>query len=231
VENGFDPLLVSEGQVTLGLKAISAAQGEGGGLTERRLPPTWPGGLTIQERSTIENRQLHQLRPRPRPPHEVLSRKALSELQSRLSMMGTSALQDFYRSPRFVCRIGPGTPEREGDPGAGHRLEAAQEMAVVWLGEAFRTYRRDHPKAYVVRTTLIAKTPWHASAFRRAFQHRCHSIRTQSDSSEPIHTHLDKRCHRSAGRFRSSHWTTSVSLAVLVKVVEPDVELAVTVRL
>jgi hypothetical protein len=29
MENGFDPLLVSEGQVTVGLKAISAAQDEG----------------------------------------------------------------------------------------------------------------------------------------------------------------------------------------------------------
>ena len=54
MENGFDPLRVSEGQVTVGLKAIPAAQDEGGGPTERRLPPTWPGGLTIQERSTIE---------------------------------------------------------------------------------------------------------------------------------------------------------------------------------
>ena len=55
MENGFDPLLVSEGQGTVGLEAISAAQDEGGGPTERRLPPTWPGALTIQERSTIEN--------------------------------------------------------------------------------------------------------------------------------------------------------------------------------
>jgi hypothetical protein len=38
----------------------------------------------------------------------MLSRKKLAELQSRLSMMSTSALQDFYRSVHFVCRIGPG---------------------------------------------------------------------------------------------------------------------------
>jgi hypothetical protein len=31
MEDGFDPLLVSEGQVTFGLKAIFAAQDEGGG--------------------------------------------------------------------------------------------------------------------------------------------------------------------------------------------------------
>lgn len=36
------------------------------------------------------------------------SRKDLAEQQSRLSMMGSSALQDFYRSGDFVCRIGPG---------------------------------------------------------------------------------------------------------------------------
>src|SRR6266852_6146767 len=42
MENGFDPLLVSEGRVTVGLKAISAAQDEGGGPTERRLPPLGP---------------------------------------------------------------------------------------------------------------------------------------------------------------------------------------------
>jgi len=45
---------------------------------------------------------------RPRPPDEVLSRKDLAELQLRLSMMGQTAVQDFYRSVHFVCRIGPG---------------------------------------------------------------------------------------------------------------------------
>jgi hypothetical protein len=44
----------------------------------------------------------------PRPPDEMLSRRDLAELQSRLSMMGVSALQDFYRSAHFVCRIAPG---------------------------------------------------------------------------------------------------------------------------
>jgi hypothetical protein len=51
MENGFDPLRVSEGQVTVGLKAISAAQDEGGAPVTAHSP----GGLTIQERSTIEN--------------------------------------------------------------------------------------------------------------------------------------------------------------------------------
>jgi hypothetical protein len=45
---------------------------------------------------------------RPRPPDEVLSRKDLAELQQRLSMMGQTAVQDFYRSAHFVCRLGPG---------------------------------------------------------------------------------------------------------------------------
>lgn len=44
---------------------------------------------------------------RPQPPDEVLSRKDLVELQRRLSMMGVTAVQDFYRSAHFVCRIGP----------------------------------------------------------------------------------------------------------------------------
>jgi hypothetical protein len=45
---------------------------------------------------------------RPRPPEEILSRKDLDQLQRRLSMMGMTAVQDFYRSAHFVCRIGPG---------------------------------------------------------------------------------------------------------------------------
>ena len=45
--------------------------------------------------------------PSARPRDEVLSRKDLAELKLRLSMMGQTAVQDFYRSVRFVCRIGP----------------------------------------------------------------------------------------------------------------------------
>jgi hypothetical protein len=45
---------------------------------------------------------------RPQPPDEVLSRKELTELQRRLSMMSTTAVQDFYQSAYTVCRIGPG---------------------------------------------------------------------------------------------------------------------------
>ena len=37
MENGFDSLLVSEGQLTVGLKAISAAQNEGGAPVEFSL--------------------------------------------------------------------------------------------------------------------------------------------------------------------------------------------------
>jgi hypothetical protein len=46
---------------------------------------------------------------RPRPPDEVLSRKDLVELQSRLSMTGTSALQDFYRAHTSFAGSDPGT--------------------------------------------------------------------------------------------------------------------------
>jgi len=55
------------------------------------------------------NGRLHQLRHRPRPPDEILSCKDLAELQSRLSMMGTSALQDFYRSAHSYAGSDPGT--------------------------------------------------------------------------------------------------------------------------
>ena len=61
--------------------------------------------------------------PRPRPPDQVPSRKEVAELQSRLSMMGTSALQGFYRSAHFVCRIG-----------SGHfpSAKAIQELVAAW---------------------------------------------------------------------------------------------------
>jgi hypothetical protein len=57
---------------------------------------------------------------RPRPPDEVLSRKDLAELQQRLSMMGQTAVQDFYRSAHFVCR--------------GHfpSARAIQELVQAW---------------------------------------------------------------------------------------------------
>jgi len=45
---------------------------------------------------------------RPQPPDEVLNRAELAQLRRRLSMMGISAVQDFYRSAYTVCRIGPG---------------------------------------------------------------------------------------------------------------------------
>jgi len=45
---------------------------------------------------------------RPPPADEVLSPTDLAELKQRLSMMGVSAVQDFYRSAHSVCRIGPG---------------------------------------------------------------------------------------------------------------------------
>jgi hypothetical protein len=57
MENGFDPLLVSEGHVTVGLKAIFLQRRmRVVGRHNPGLPPAWPGGLTIQERSTIENK-------------------------------------------------------------------------------------------------------------------------------------------------------------------------------
>jgi hypothetical protein len=45
---------------------------------------------------------------RPRPPEEVLTRKDLDALKQRLAMMSKTAVEDFYRSAHFVCRIGPG---------------------------------------------------------------------------------------------------------------------------
>jgi hypothetical protein len=45
---------------------------------------------------------------RPRGPDEILTRKELAELRNRLTMMSTTAVQDFYQSAYFVCRIGPG---------------------------------------------------------------------------------------------------------------------------
>ena len=49
MEDGFDPLLVSEGQVTVGLKATSATQDEGGWPPECQL--TAPLGITLTTRS------------------------------------------------------------------------------------------------------------------------------------------------------------------------------------
>jgi hypothetical protein len=60
---------------------------------------------------------------RPQLPDEVLSPKDLAELQRRLSMMSVTAVQDFYRSAHFVCRIGPGH-----FPGA----RAIQELVQAW---------------------------------------------------------------------------------------------------
>ena len=60
---------------------------------------------------------------RPRPPDEILSRRDLAERQSRLSMMGTSALQDLYRSTHFVGWVGPGH-----FPSA----KAIQELVAAW---------------------------------------------------------------------------------------------------
>jgi hypothetical protein len=70
-----------------------------------------------------ENRRFTPTGQRPQPPDEILSREELAELQGRLSMMGTSMLQDFYRSAHFVCRIGPGH-----FPNA----KAIQELVAAW---------------------------------------------------------------------------------------------------
>jgi hypothetical protein len=45
---------------------------------------------------------------RPRPPEEILSQQDLAELQTRLSMMSTTAVQDFYRYTHNTCRISLG---------------------------------------------------------------------------------------------------------------------------
>jgi hypothetical protein len=45
---------------------------------------------------------------RPRPPEEILTRKDLEELERRLSMMSTTAVQDFYQYTHSACRIFPG---------------------------------------------------------------------------------------------------------------------------
>jgi hypothetical protein len=51
MENGFDPLLVSEGQVTVGLKAISAAQDDGSGTpVTAHLARQFDGSRTVNDR-------------------------------------------------------------------------------------------------------------------------------------------------------------------------------------
>jgi hypothetical protein len=60
---------------------------------------------------------------RPRPTDEVLSRENLAELQRKLSMMGVTAVQDFYRSAHFVCRI---------EPGHFPSARAIQELVQAW---------------------------------------------------------------------------------------------------
>jgi hypothetical protein len=45
---------------------------------------------------------------RPQPLDEVLTRKELEDLQRRLSMMSTTAVQDFYQYAHSSCRISPG---------------------------------------------------------------------------------------------------------------------------
>jgi len=45
---------------------------------------------------------------RAKPSDEILTRKDLAELQQRLSMMSTTAVQDFYQYAHSACRIFPG---------------------------------------------------------------------------------------------------------------------------
>jgi len=45
---------------------------------------------------------------RPRPLEEILSWRELAALQERLSMMSTTAVQNFYQYAHNACRIGPG---------------------------------------------------------------------------------------------------------------------------
>jgi hypothetical protein len=47
----------------------------------------------------------------------------LEELRRRLSMMGMTAMQDFYRSAHFVCPI---------DPGRFPSARAIQELVQAW---------------------------------------------------------------------------------------------------
>jgi hypothetical protein len=64
------------------------------------------------QRKTPENllagAKLLLMTRRPRGPDEILTRKERADLQYRLSMMGATAVRDFYRSAHCVCRIGPG---------------------------------------------------------------------------------------------------------------------------
>jgi hypothetical protein len=90
----------------------------------------------------------HQLAPRdaaPAPPlpaaasiflptaRDILLKSFLAqdpaELHSRLSMSGTSALQEFYRSAPFTCRIGPGHFPSAKAMQLVAALEAAQEVS------------------------------------------------------------------------------------------------------
>ncbi len=68
---------------------------------------------------------------RPRPPDEVLSRKDLTELQRRLSMMSGTAVEDFYSERLFRCSDRARSfPEREGNAGPGPGLETDEEVAL-----------------------------------------------------------------------------------------------------
>jgi hypothetical protein len=75
------------------------------GSAEKKSCPTKKQRNPLDSGWSSHGRRLHQLRASDRP-DEMLSRKDLAELQNKLSMMGTSALQDSYRSAHFVRRIG-----------------------------------------------------------------------------------------------------------------------------
>jgi hypothetical protein len=68
---------------------------------------------------------------RPRSPEEILTRKDLEELQRRLSMMSTTAVQDFYPvHPLGLPGESRALSQPQGDAGARSGVEANAEVAL-----------------------------------------------------------------------------------------------------
>jgi hypothetical protein len=80
---------------------------------------------------------------RPRPPDEMLSRKELAELQGQGFDDGHfNASGLLPEAHTLYAGSDQGISQREGDSGAGHRLEAAQEVSVAKRWPVGRTSSR-----------------------------------------------------------------------------------------
>jgi hypothetical protein len=97
----------------------------------------------------------------PRLPYDVYSSKDLAEVQSRLSTMGTSSLQDFYRSTPSYAGSGPGTSLarrrfKSWSP-SGSSSGNGGSLAQAWAG-TFGLGRKDHwPSVPVLFSHLSTK--------------------------------------------------------------------------